>query len=237
MGPPRERGGERPLGKQARPHHMCFNGAAARTRRRERSQSESCARVAMLQWGRRANAAESAIRQIGAADAERLRLLGLQWGRRANAAESTAPSGTTTTVAKLQWGRRANAAERRSVAGPVARGAAASMGPPRERGGEFDLQRCPVSVAHASMGPPRERGGEVGNLSNVSGTKACFNGAAARTRRRGAPCRKLTRPARRFNGAAARTRRRVRLRVNGRPPEDLASMGPPRERGGERGEP
>jgi len=204
MGPPRERGGEMAGWVVGYHGRGCFNGAAARTRRRgsdlgktgrrdprasmgpprerggEFASVQRCAVGDALQWGRRANAAE---RTQGPA----WRALGtrLQWGRRANAAERLTTGKLSKETRALQWGRRANAAESRV-----------------EGSGTID-------AVYASMGPPRERGGE-------SSTPVVF------------PRRSL-----RFNGAAARTRRRVRSRESVAPILSVASMGPPRERGGE----
>ena len=63
--------------------------------------------------------------------------LRLQWGRRANAAESVPRNcGPVNNSYQLQWGRRANAAESVVADGGRLTLATASMGPPRERGGE-----------------------------------------------------------------------------------------------------
>ncbi len=133
MGPPRERGGESALSSETSSGRHRFNGAAARTRRRGRG----CALLARQD-------------------------LVLQWGRRANAAESKDGKAALKARNPLQWGRRANAAESRTPAGPGRPGHPASMGPPRERGGEGASRLVPrVAGAPASMGPPRERGGEM----------------------------------------------------------------------------
>ncbi len=60
-----------------------------------------------LQWGRRANAAES----TPPADLPCVCWQQLQWGRRANAAESAKAAIAEREADVLQWGRRANAAE------------------------------------------------------------------------------------------------------------------------------
>ncbi len=135
----------------------------------------------------------------------------LQRGRRANAAERHDAPTTFMTLARLQRGRRANAAERpvarrlpasdtaASTGPPRERGgevvqssgqmvsAEASTGPPRERGGEPVTPESLGDVAQASTGPPRERGGETTARPHPSRCSGCFNGAAARTRRR-VPC-------------------------------------------------
>ena len=59
MGPPRERGGEDERRELLARVKRRFNGAAARTRRRAVPILVTCYRSTLLQWGRRANAAES----------------------------------------------------------------------------------------------------------------------------------------------------------------------------------
>src|SRR5436853_122772 len=83
-----------------------------------------------LQWGRCANAAESA---QGNGDLVLVTNL-LQWGRCANAAER-ADNGAllAASQAQLQWGRCANAAERPVGVARTAHAVPASMGPLRER--------------------------------------------------------------------------------------------------------
>src|ERR1041384_3222054 len=69
--------------------------------------------------------------------------------------------------------------------GASAGGESASLGPPRERDGETQGGRRSQPRILASMGPPRERDGERLGGWVGSSRQACFNGAAARTRRRG----------------------------------------------------
>ncbi len=114
----------------------------------------------------------------------------------------------------------------------------ASTGPPRERGGEQPTAASASRDRRASTGPPRERGGETLRACDATAARcAGFNGAAARTRRRGRSatlragatqrlqrgrranaaertrCESHCEPlAAGFNGAAARTRRRGRIR-------------------------
>src|SRR5690606_17231702 len=111
----------------------------------------------------------------------------LQWGRCANAAESLQWKSALIAMIKLQWGRCANAAESRD--GTADRG---------------------LHGALASMGPLRERSGEGG--TRRQGRRACGGG---------------------FNGAAARTQRRGCSAIASALPNSRASMGPLRERSGE----
>jgi len=157
----------------------------------------------------------------------------LQWGRRANAAERRMAPFCTVAFTALQWGRRANAAERVDEPESPVPIAAASMGPPRERGGERPASGAPPAPDELQWGrranaaesrlrvisTPNGIGLQWGRRANAAespcGVRAprsrwsCFNGAAARTRRRG-------------RGFRARCARAAG-----------ASMGPPRERGGE----
>src|SRR5690606_29827271 len=98
-----------------------------------------------------------------------------------------------------------------------------------ERGQAPRLAR---DARRASMGPPHVRGGEVDPSDESDYRRACFNGAAARTRRRANNRASLCWGDAGFNGAAARTRRRDGPRAAGRR-DLLASMGPPHVRGGE----
>jgi len=240
----------RTAGRLPRPP-MCFNGAAARTRRRAAHSDMILILDAQLQRGRRANAAERCVDSPACVQPDRL-----QRGRRANAAESRDAETIRLVQLLLQRGRRANAAESPVHQTDVRGGGRASTGPPRERGGEMvdigsgmnlaalqrgrranaaernqveafagavpELQRgrranatervavvlLAILRVCASTGPPRERGGEDVAIVWTAERVACFNGAAARTRRRGE-------------------------RLRSTDPSDRASTGPPRERGGE----
>jgi len=110
----------------------------------------------------------------------------------------------------------------------------ASMGPPRERGGESVARDQHAERDRASMGPPRERGGEPVRSPGTPKPLVLLQWGrrANAAERSGVPC--AMRSSRWcFNGAAARTRRRA----GGGPVRAVlgedASMGPPRERGGE----
>ena len=133
---------------------------------------------------------------------------------------------------------RERGGERRGRRRAAPAGPRASMGPPRERGGESAPLAVAAGVGGASMGPPRERGGEGGSAEGGSPSTGGFNGAAARTRRRvGVIPKSPSSSSIGFNGAAARTRRRACSAALDSPARAPASMGPPRERGGEAPDP
>ena len=230
MGPPRERDGERKRKAIALSLHLCFNGAAARTRRRDGGRSQGRCRCNELQWGRRANATERRScrscqlprprRFNGAAARTRRRASGTVPRVRCRPAASMGPPRERDgeneadklqklTGMRLQWGRRANATERGLRDPCPRRNSTLQWG---RRANATESGEPFVSAARArsaSMGPPRERDGEPGWFLTLCQCSNSFNGAAARTRRR-APRRRSSksRPSG-FNGAAARTRRRA----------------------------
>ncbi len=200
-GPPRERGGELDSGSSTCRGRTRFNGAAARTRRRALEEP--------LHPG------------VGHASTGPPRERGGEHVERHVAARDGASTGPP-----RERGGEVRQAIRRGSAGTIA-----STGPPRERGGEPARRRRRCGRTGASTGPPRERGGEFASVGQSrSSAPACFNGAAARTRRRGSQRQHAERRESRFNGAAARTRRREQSTPR---PRIGASTGPPRERGGE----
>ena len=122
---------------------------------------------------------------------------------------SPGPRATQPSLA-LQWGRRANAAERKTDHSEL------------------------TSLGSLQWGRRANAAESTFTFTKCTRTSCSFNGAAARTRRRAGRHRHIHEPrSQGFNGAAARTRRRAGLFavvLLDRP----ASMGPPRERGGER---
>ena len=158
----------------------------------------------------------------------------------------------------LQWGHRANAVERIARrASSTGRSSGFNGATARTRWRDRKPHELHSRSTEASMGPPRERGGEPNKTAARAGARSCFNGATARTR-----WRVTRRDAKRrlrlgFNGATARTRWRAVTAPNGSDTTSTlqwghranavesspaaraersrarASMGPPRERGGE----
>ena len=183
----------------------------------------------MLQRGRRANAAESGTdsppwasrssRFNGAAARTRRRGSERHDDRVSAHRASTGPprergGEPAATQHALRDDFRFNGAaartRRRAGTGfPVPPDRHASTGPPRERGGEYRNTstpppgRCLLQRGRRANAAERSRG--------PAARRRCagFNGAAARTRRRGWRLTRAATARRRFNGAAARTRRRV----------------------------
>ncbi len=254
MGPPLDGGGDLPTIGSPSPSGICFNGAAARWRRRHVPRPRHRGRLRQASMGPPLD---------GGGDSPnpahldvRLRLL--QWGRRSMAAETSgcgraSRSGswasmgppldgggdsawlmTSSDSHRLQWGRRSMAAEtsapprRPAPAGRCFNGAAARW---RRRPRAVGVQR--ERRPRASMGPPLDGGGDVRRPRHVHVVRSASMGPpldGGGDRSAGA-----TRPAAPpgFNGAAARWRRRLVRRA-----ADLvgvgASMGPPLDGGGDR---
>ncbi len=162
--------------------------------------------------------------------------LRLQWGRRSMAAEtrSTVERTWHAHPGTLQWGRRSMAAETLPRA-PAATRARPSMGPPLDGGGDMAAAiGRPVRSRRASLGPPLDGGGDRRRCLGRAGVDGCFNGAAARWRRRQGRTGSARWPSVRLQwgrrSMAAETLPRpgaVRLRAP-------ASMGPPLDGGGDR---
>jgi len=205
MGPPREHGGELAESELERARALGFNGAAARTRRRVKDPKRDADATFRLQWGRRANTAESP----RCAGSTRPRCRRFNGAAARTRRREEAGASAKATKGRLQWGRRANTAER-SV--------------PWYSGESADTCFNGAAARTRRRAPcPRQR----------SFPWSSFNGAAARTRRRGRARSRPAASASCFNGAAARTRRRG---WQGRAQNQMgqwASMGPPREHGGE----
>ncbi len=181
MGPPLDGGGDRGRAGLVVGLLVRFNGAAARWRRRpRRPAAEDRPRKLALQWGRRSMAAETSRsprppaspRGFNGAAARWRRNTpngaasarggdALQWGRRSMAAETLPrPGAVRLRARRLQWGRRSMAAE---TLRPVAAGGSSASG----------LQWGRRSMA-----------AETPSRRAARADVACFNGAAARWRRR-----------------------------------------------------
>ncbi len=205
-----------------------FNGATARTRWRvDGAVGDGCAGE-QLQRGHRANAVERLTVPLTGSSAGRL-----QRGHRANAVESRRVPSPIDPVLLLQRGHRANAVERDGVRIGVNRVQSLQRG---HRANAVERHRyCGGRWEEipASTGPPRERGGEPPRPIRRSRCSALQRGhranAVERSPARRARCGSVVG----FNGATARTRWRGARADRAATAADVASTGPPRERGGE----
>ena len=196
MGPPLDGGGDTCRARSRRAAPICFNGAAARWRRRHRPARGQRGRVRRLQWGRRSMAAETRRGRRGEGETSRASM-GPPLdggGDPASRYPTAATAGSGFNGAAARWRRRRRRPQLRPGGAD-----AASMGPPLDGGGDYALVTCrrvtymqlqwgrrsmAAETFHggrtaprgrrASMGPPLDGGGDAKNRReyDVEGMRA-----------------------------------------------------------------
>ncbi len=214
----------------------CFNGAAARWRRRRRPRDCPKRGRGALQWGRRSMAAETDARRAVERRAGRLASMGPPLDGGGDARRQRRGRGTRNTSMgpPLDGGGDGNAATNEVLP------RFASMGPPLDGGGDNQSASVLVDVhdqfGHASMGPPLDGGGD-GEATRRSRAGVMYElqwgrrSMAAETATGPRNCSGVDPQS--FNGAAARWRRRHRGGTEAATPARPASMGPPLDGGGD----